>query len=337
MSAEGCRLTVAGWAWRLTGAGPMVVTAGGERTIPGRLSATLTAVLAPFVTIPFVTMRPPRGWKLATAQLVIWSPGLGERLQCRADEITWLDRRLLSAGSDDTLHRSPRCAGVRYLDHGWELFSRDMSHEVYVRPQAGGGMPGYAQVRATATHVLPVARQGFEPYPLRLENGSWLVSVGRWVLALHVEGADDRGGSPVAADSFERKSMARLAIAYYYQEFILGAVGPVMMPITEVAAALDLAGEAAVSEYKKELQRLIWNEQGHQRDLAEFLIANGLVGTADVELAGRIAAANLRSGKTSSARARLSYRQKKDLGPESARPHSLPRPQRGSSLSNTMT
>ncbi len=307
---------------------------------------------------------------MATAQLVIWSPGLGERLQCRADEITWLDRRLLSAGSDDTLHRSPRCAGVRYLDHGWELFNRDMSHEVYVRPQAGGGMPGYAQVRATATHVLPVARQGFEPYPLRLENGSWLVSVGRWVLALHVEGADDRGGSPVAADSgtatheyrtqagaaargrraeplpgaarrvrayFERKSMARLAIAYYYQEFILGAVGPVMMPITEVAAALDLAGEAAVSEYKKELQRLIWNEQGHQRDLAEFLIANGLVGTADVELAGRIAAANLRSGKTSSARARLSYRQKKDLGPESARPHSLPRPQRGSSLSNTMT
>jgi hypothetical protein len=308
---------------------------------------------------------------LATAQLVIWSPKLGERLQCRPDEITWLDRRVLSAGSDDTLHRSPRCAGVRYLDHGWELFSRDMSHEVYVRPQASGGMPSYEQVRATATHVLPVARDRFEPYPLRLANGSWLVSVGRWVLALHVEGARERIGSPAAADSgtatheyrtpaggatargrrsqplpgaargvrayFERKTMARLAIAYYYQEFILGAVGPVMMPITEVAAALDLAGEAAVSEYKKELQRLIWNEQGHQRDLAEFLIANGLVSTADVELAGRLAAANLRSGKTSTARARLRYRQKKGTDPKPARPHSLPHPQQSSSLSNTMT
>jgi hypothetical protein len=125
---------------------------------------------------------------------------------------------------------------------------------------------------------------------------------------------------------FERKNTARMAIAYYYQEFILGAVSPLPMPMSEVAAALDLTGEAAVSEYKKELQRLIWNEQGHQRDLPAFLIAGGLVSTADVELARTIAAANQRSGKTKTAQARLRYRQKKvhdpKPGPPAAAPHS---------------
>jgi hypothetical protein len=119
------------------------------------------------------------------------------------------------------------------------------------------------------------------------------------------------GAAQTVRAYFERKTAARMAIAYYYQEFILGAVSPLPMPMSEVAAALDLTGEAAVSEYKKELQRLIWNEQGHQRDLAEFLIANGLVSTADVELARKVAAANQRSGKANIARERLRYRQKK--------------------------
>jgi hypothetical protein len=286
----------------------------------------------------------PSDGELATAQLVIWSPRLGERLRCPVDAITWLDRRLLSANSDDTLHRSPRCAGLRYLDRGWELFSRDTSHEVYVAPYVSGPLPGCERVRAAATHMLPVARDKFEPYPLRLADGSWLVGIGKWVVALHVEGTGRSSGSPAGAGNqtatheypgrvgaaargrraqplpgaaqavrayFERKTTARMAIAYYYQEFILGAVSPLPMPMSEVAADLDLTGEAAVSEYKKELQRLIWNEQGHQRELAEFLIAGGLISTADVELARKVAAANLRSGKANIARERLRYRQKK--------------------------
>ncbi len=297
------------------------------------------------------------GGELATARLVIWSPKLGEELDCPLDGITWLDRHLLSAGDDPTLHRSPRCAGVRFVDHGWEMFSHDTSHEVYVASVgkvASVGSVGntakeacldHEQVRAAATHVLPTARGGLQPYPLRLGCGSWLVSVGKWVLMLDVDGPDSRSGSPATADKgtatqerrsranepgvrgrrarpladavprvrsyFERKTTARMAIAYYYQEFIVGAVGPQTVPMIEVAVALDLTGDAAVSEYKKELQRLTWNEQGHQRELAEFLIASGLISKADVELASKIAFDNERNGKTKAARARLRYRQKK--------------------------
>jgi len=281
------------------------------------------------------------GAELATARLVIWSPELGMRVDCPRDEITWLDRRLLSADTDPTLHRSPRCAGLRYLDHGWELFSHDTSHEVYLGPNASEA--GYEKVRAAPMHVLPAARAGFQPNPLRLEGGTWLVSVGKWVVRLHVDGAREKGSGRAdqgtvtqehrgrARDAsargrrirplrgavrsvrnyLDRKPAARMAIAYYYQEFILGAVGPQAVPMIEVAAALDLTGDAAVSEYKKELQRLIWNEQGHQRELAEFLVANGLINKADTELANKIAAANERSGKTKAARARLLYRHKK--------------------------
>jgi hypothetical protein len=282
---------------------------------------------------------------LATAQLVVWSPKLGEALDCPIDETTWLDRHLLSADSDATMHRSPRCAGVRYVDHGWELFSHDTSHEVYVGTYTGGALPNHEEVRESALHVLPVARGQFRPYPIRLNNGSWLVSVGKWVVRLHVSGSAGAGPAEASkgtatqeqrsrpADSsgrgsrplpgapervrayFERKSAARLAIAYYYQEFILGTVGPQAVPIIEVAAALDLTGDAAVSEYKKELQRLIWNEQGHQRELAEFLISSGLIGKADLEQASKIAAANERSGKSEAARARFKYRQKKRHDP----------------------
>ena len=100
-------------------------------------------------------------------------------------------------------------------------------------------------------------------------------------------------------------------MAYYYQQFILGAVAPQEVPMVEVAIALDLNGEGTVSDYKKELQRRIWNEQRHQRDLAGFLLANGLIGPAELDLANRAAAANERSGRSEMARQRLRYRPKK--------------------------
>ena len=55
-------------------------------------------------------------------------------VSCPPDEITWLDRGLLSGNQDLTLHRSPRCAGLRYVHHRWELFSRDRTYQVYLAP-----------------------------------------------------------------------------------------------------------------------------------------------------------------------------------------------------------
>jgi hypothetical protein len=81
--------------------------------------------------------------------------------------------------------------------------------------------------------------------------------------------------------------------------------------MTEVAIALDLSGEGAVSDYKKELQRRIWNEQRHQRELPEFLLAGGLITAADLERAKKLAVDNERSGKSETARKRLRYRPKK--------------------------
>src|ERR1035438_4233475 len=70
-------------------------------------------------------------------QLFIWSSVRGEWVNCPPDEITWLDRSLLSGNEDLTLHRAPRCAGLRYVHHRWELFSRDATYRVYLAPQAG--------------------------------------------------------------------------------------------------------------------------------------------------------------------------------------------------------
>jgi len=182
---------------------------------------------------------------------------------------------------------------------------------------------------------------------LRLESGVWRVSVGKWPLQVYIDvpvprrqdptaqagngalttqeektrvpGAPARGhGIPPVPDAvpdvrayLERKGEARLAMAYYYQNFIRGAVAAQAVPMIEVAIALDLTGEGAVSDYKKELQRLIWHEQGHARELAEFLLANGLLTKADLDLAEKVAAANEASGKAKSARDRLRYRQRK--------------------------
>jgi hypothetical protein len=286
---------------------------------------------------------------MTMGQLVVWSAARGEWLSCPPDEIIWLDRALLSNGKDLSLHRPPRCPGLRYVHYRWELFSRDTSHWVYVSPYTPGSAVDHQSVQGTARHVLPIAPSRYETVPVRLDEGAWLVSVGNWVLPLCIDVPADRRGQPTIPLSrgepltqerrvrrnglgpaepspplpgaaskvrafFKRNDMARLAMAYYYQQFILGAVAPQEVPMIDVAVALDLRAEGTVSDYKKELQRRIWNEQRHQRELAEFLLANSLLSQADLDRAIQEAAANERSGKAETARKRLRYRPKKQPG-----------------------
>ncbi|MDQ2811115.1 MAG: hypothetical protein M3Z75_04350 [Actinomycetota bacterium] len=259
-------------------------------------------------------------------------------MSCPPDEITWLDRRVLSGDEDLTLHRAPRCAGLRYVHHRWELFSRDTTYRVYLAPEAAG-IPLSAQaVQRTACQVLPVAPARYEALPVVLAAGSWLVSVGTWVLRLRLDGpgrlhpspASDgdrqlttqagkitRRGAGPGEDAvahvrgyFVRNATARLTMAYYYQEFIGGLAAPQTVPMTDVVIALNLSGEGAVSDYKKLLQGFIWSERGHARDLADFLLANGLLTPADLDDARQAAADNERSGACETARQRLQYRPK---------------------------
>jgi hypothetical protein len=276
-------------------------------------------------------------------QLFLWSSG--EWVSCPPDEITWLDRSLLSSNEDLTLHRAPRCAGVRYVHHRWELFSRDTTHRVYLAPSPGGTPPGAEAVQRAARHILPVAPAHYEALPVVLEPGAWLVSVGTWVLALRLDvparprtqppaphhdqqpptqdgkvlasASRARRGSPPREDAvahvrgyFERNATARMAMAFYYQEYILGLPAPQTVPMMDVVVALDLSGEGAVSDYKKLLQGFIWKERGHARDLADFLLSHGLLTPADLGQARQIAAENERSGVREMARQRLQYRPK---------------------------
>jgi hypothetical protein len=281
------------------------------------------------------------------SQLFIWSSRPGMWVSCPPDEITWLDRSLLSGNQDLTLHRAPRCAGLRYVHRRWELFSRDTSYQVYLAPYTPGMPLDHRAVRKAARHVLPVAPvQHYETLPVVLEDGAWLVSVGTWVLRLRLEiparraaepaipggdeqpatqdakvranGAPGRPGSRPRREAvaqvrayFERNATARLAMAYYYQEYILGLAAPQPVPMTDVAVALDMSGEGAISDYKKLLQGFIWEERGHPRELAEFLLSNGLLTPVDLDLARRAALANERSGKSELARQRLQYRTKR--------------------------
>ena len=278
---------------------------------------------------------------MANGQLFLWSAKRGEWTDCPHEEITWLDRSLLSGNKDLTLHRAPRCAGIRYVNHGWELFSRDTSHRVYLAPDTQGPIPAPEIVRRTACHVLPVAPERYEAAPVALEGGLWLVSVGPWVVRLRHEVAESprvepdhggdgetatrereftRGGGPSGPPGedavarvrsyFQRNTRARLAMAYYYEEFILGRPAPQPVPMINVVIALDLSGEGAVSDYKKLLQGFIWQERGHARDLAGFLLGNGLLTPADLDQARRVAAENERAGICEQARLRLQYRPK---------------------------
>lgn len=276
---------------------------------------------------------------MATGRLFLWSAARGEWVNCPPDEITWLDRRMLSGDEDLTLHRAPRCAGLRYVHHRWELFSRDTTYRIYLAPDAAGTPLTAEAVERTARHVLPVAPTRYEALPVPLAEGSWLVSVGPWVLRLRLEVSGRRPAEPpVPADGqqlttragtimrrgsepgedavarvrgyFDRNVTARLTMAYYYQEFILGLAAPQTVPMIAVVIALDLSGEGAVSDYKKLLQSLIWKERGHARDLVDFLLANGLLTPADLDEARQVAADNERTGVCEIARQRLQYRPK---------------------------
>ena len=277
---------------------------------------------------------------VAIGQLFLWSAERGEWTNCPPEEITWLDRALLSGNEDLTLHRAPRCAGLRYVHHRWELFSRDTSHRVYLAPDVAGPIPGPDVVRRTARHVLPVAPARYEALPVALDGGLWLVSVGSWVVRLRHEAPErsrveparrgnnegitresefTRRGDAPGADAvavarvrsyFQRNARARLAMAFYYQEFILGGPTPQPVPMLNVVIALDLSGEGAVSDYKKLLQGFIWQERGHARDLAGFLLGNGLLTPADLDEARRVAEENERVGVCEQARQRLKYRPK---------------------------
>jgi hypothetical protein len=283
---------------------------------------------------------------VTTGQLFVCPVVRGDWTRCPPDEITWLDRGLLSGNEDLTLHRSPRCAGLRYVHHRWELFSRDTSHRTYLAPDetGEGPVPAAEAVRKTATHILPMAPAHYEALPIVLEEGCWLVSVAQWVVRLRLEFAaepvaippgaptdtqpvtqDGRvlagraagPGGPPGEDAvtrvrawFDRNSTARLAMAFYYQEYIRGQSAPATVPMMDVVVALDLSGEGAISDYKKQLQGLIWNERGHSRNLAGFLLSNGLLTPVDLDQARQLAARNERSGVSETARKRLAYRPK---------------------------
>ena len=288
----------------------------------------------------------PRGRRVSPmTELVIWPAGQSDWFSCSPDQITWLDRTTLSAGRDPTLHRSPRCPGLRHVHYRWELFSRDTTHAVYLAPYTDGSPGHFKEVQSQAVNTLPPALPRFESHPVELTEGSWVVSVGKWILPLRVSASEDDGqppeepavtvlgptkentvgaaqmpgsASPALPDAvskvdayFKRNGLARMALAYYYRDYILGTVAPRTAAMIDVAIALDLSAEGTVGEFKKELQRRIWNEQHHQRELAQFLLANGLIGRPDLDRALRVAAANEASGITKVARDRLGYRHKR--------------------------
>ena len=279
---------------------------------------------------------------MVAGRLFLWSTACDEWVSCPPDEITWLDRSALSDNEDLTLHRAPRCAGLRHVQHRWELFSRDTTYPVYLAPDTAGTPLSAEAVRRTARHVLPVAPESYEARPVVLDQGLWVVGVAAWVLRLRldmptaadVDAAEPDGdqeavtranelmrrraaGGATREDAvarvrgyFERNATARLALAYYYQEFILGFSTPQTVPMLNVVIALNLSGEGAVSDYKKLLQGFIWSERGHARDLTGFLLANGLLTSAHLNEARLLAEQNERDGVCETARRRLRYRPK---------------------------
>lgn len=187
---------------------------------------------------------------MVTGRLFLRSTACDEWVSCPPDEITWLDRSTLSDNEDLTLHRAPRCAGLRHVQRRWELFSRDMTNQVYLAPDTAGAPLSAEAVRRTACRVLPIARESYEARPVVLDQGLWVVSVAAWVLRLRldmpteagVDAADPDGDQEVVTQAsetvrreaaagatrkdavsrvlgyFERNATARLTLAYYYQE-----------------------------------------------------------------------------------------------------------------------
>jgi hypothetical protein len=190
--------------------------------------------------------------------------------------------------------------------------------------------------------VLPAAPESYEARPVVLEAGSWAVCVAAWVLRLRLDmpagasadaagpagdkqavtvgntvqrrrpaaGAPRKDAAERVRGYFERNATARLAMAYYYQEFILGFSPPQTVPMLDVVIALNLSGEGAVSDYKKLLQGFIWSERGHARELTGFLLTNRLLTSADLNEARLVAERNERDGICDRTRQRLRYRPK---------------------------
>src|ERR1700722_4316574 len=125
--------------------------------------------------------------RVVAGRLFLWSTACDEWVGCPPDEVTWLDRSTLSDNEDLTLHRAPRCAGLRHVQHRWELFSRDATYQVYLAPDTAGAPLSAEVVRRTARHVLPAAPESYEARPEVLAQGLWVVSVAAWVLRLRLD------------------------------------------------------------------------------------------------------------------------------------------------------
>ena len=185
---------------------------------------------------------------MATGRLFLWSEVRGEWVSCPPDEITWLDRRLLSGNEDLTLHRAPRCAGVRYVHHRWELFSRDTTYRVYLVPEAAGRPLTLRPCSGWRARCCPLHRHATKRFQWSSQRDrGWSASAPgccgcgstaarppswppRTVTSNRRPGRKiTRRGSVPEEDAvsrvlgyFMRNATARLTMAYYYQEFILG-------------------------------------------------------------------------------------------------------------------
>jgi hypothetical protein len=285
--------------------------------------------------------------------LTIWSYERSDQVICSVDDITWFDRALLS-GNDTQMHRSPRCAGVFQVGGQWKLFNHDPTYKVYVTSFPDDRVPTIQEVRSNAYHVMPVALPEYVPRLLTLQGGMWHVGIGRWMLRLCVSVSPPRPEASTPGDRdistlkggkitppsgrpaysaavalpdavakvgkyLEQNAVARMAIAYYYREFIRNRyeryngspIDPQAVPMLDVAIALDLNSEGSVSEFKRELQRRIWGHGGrHQRDLAEFLLNNQLITLADLTRAEALVLQRDRLGLAAETRSRLQYKRR---------------------------
>ena len=172
---------------------------------------------------------------MAVGRLLLWSAVSGEWAACPPDEITWLDREMLSGNEDLTLHRAPRCAGLRHVHHRWELFSRDTTYRVYLAPYREGAPQTAEEVQRAARHVLPVAPARYEALPIVLEPGTWLVSVAAWVLRLRLE-VPARPPAPAPASVVPRTGPARSPRTPGSAPARDAATRPVGRPLTGCAA-----------------------------------------------------------------------------------------------------
>ena len=85
------------------------------------------------------------------SELLISSEAHQQEVIGQPGEVTWIDRALLSNNTDLTLHRRPRCPGLRYVDHQWELFNRDADHSVYIAPYFADKPRTFRNVRRRAS------------------------------------------------------------------------------------------------------------------------------------------------------------------------------------------